>query len=48
MQQADSHQLINSFDSLLFDADGVLWLDDTPIPGAADFLRYLVSVGLYL
>ncbi|EFO25592.1 4-nitrophenylphosphatase [Loa loa] len=45
IQQADSHQLINLFDSLLFDADGVLWLDDTPLPGAADFLRHLVSVG---
>ncbi|VDO15620.1 unnamed protein product, partial [Brugia timori] len=45
VQQADGHQLISSFDSFLFDADGVLWLDDTPLPGAADFLRHLVSAG---
>ncbi|CAG9529588.1 unnamed protein product [Cercopithifilaria johnstoni] len=45
VQQADGHQLINSFDSFLFDADGVLWLGDTPLPGAADFLRHLISAG---
>lgn len=45
VQQADGHQLISSFDSFLFDADGVLWLDDTALPGAADFLRHLVSAG---
>ncbi|VDK77760.1 unnamed protein product [Onchocerca ochengi] len=45
VQEADVHQLINSFDSFFFDADGVLWLDNIPLPGAADFLRYLISIG---
>lgn len=48
VQQADYYKLINSFDSFFFDADGVLWLGDTPLPGAADFLLHLVSTGLCL
>lgn len=47
VQQADGHQLINSFESFFFDADGVLWLGDTPLPGAVDFLQHLISSGLY-
>jgi len=37
--------MLESFDNFLFDADGVLWLGNSPIPGAIDFLNMLVSVG---
>uniref|UniRef100_A0A915PXW9 Phosphoglycolate phosphatase n=1 Tax=Setaria digitata TaxID=48799 RepID=A0A915PXW9_9BILA len=45
VQQADAHHLVNSFDSFLFDADGVLWIDDMPLLGAADFIEYLITAG---
>ncbi|VDK53248.1 unnamed protein product [Gongylonema pulchrum] len=32
------HQLLSSFQTFLFDADGVLWLGDTPLPGKSVFI----------
>ncbi|CEF61770.1 2-phosphoglycolate phosphatase, eukaryotic family and HAD-superfamily hydrolase, subfamily IIA and HAD-like domain and Nitrophenylphosphatase-like domain-containing protein [Strongyloides ratti] len=37
------NEMLNSFDNFLFDADGVLWLGNQPIPGAIDFINLLVN-----
>ncbi|VDN05601.1 unnamed protein product [Thelazia callipaeda] len=45
VKQVNANELTSQFDSFLFDADGVLWLADTPLPGARDLLQYLITAG---
>ncbi|KAK6013721.1 phosphoglycolate/pyridoxal phosphate phosphatase family protein [Ostertagia ostertagi] len=33
------------YETFLFDADGVLWMGDVPIPGAVDFISTLQEIG---
>ena len=35
--------IIHRYDNFLFDCDGVVWLGETLIPGAADFIQLLVD-----
>ncbi|VDD94299.1 unnamed protein product, partial [Enterobius vermicularis] len=35
--------LLVNVDAFIFDADGVLWLGNTPIPGSPEFIKYLLS-----
>ena len=37
--------LISKYDYFIFDWDGVLWNQDTEIPGAIDFISYLKKNG---
>lgn len=37
----DYEKLLDSYDTWLFDCDGVLWEGTRLIPGATDFLGYL-------
>ena len=37
-------KLINEIETFIFDADGVLWLGETAIPGSPEFLDYLLSM----
>lgn len=37
-------QLLGDFDTFLFDADGVLWTGDIPVPGAIQFIDLLLSL----
>lgn len=36
-------QLLSNFDTFVFDADGVLWTGDIPIPGAAEWINTLLD-----
>ncbi|CAD6185717.1 unnamed protein product [Caenorhabditis auriculariae] len=36
-------ELLAKFDTFLFDADGVLWTGDIPVPGAIEFFKYLLA-----
>ncbi|EFP03889.1 hypothetical protein CRE_28764 [Caenorhabditis remanei] len=36
-------ELLSNFDTFVFDADGVLWTGDIPIPGAADWINTLLD-----
>ncbi|VDK18313.1 unnamed protein product [Anisakis simplex] len=38
-------ELLCEIDTFIFDADGVLWLDSTPIVGSAEFLEFLIEHG---
>ncbi|XP_036326661.1 glycerol-3-phosphate phosphatase-like [Rhagoletis pomonella] len=38
-------QWLNSFDTIISDCDGVIWLGDTVIEGAVDTMRYLKQSG---
>lgn len=38
-------QWIQNVDAFLFDCDGVLWVGDTPIPGANDMINLMRSLG---
>lgn len=40
-----SREDVLKFDTFLFDADGVLWKGDTPVPGAIDFIATLLGAG---
>ncbi|KAG5418772.1 pho2 [Candida metapsilosis] len=40
--------LIDHYDNFLFDCDGVVWLGDELIPGAAEFIQLLVDNGKQL
>lgn len=44
-QEIHKQQLIDSYDTFLFDADGVLWLGEEVINGAVEALNHLVSIG---
>ncbi|VDK19515.1 unnamed protein product, partial [Anisakis simplex] len=37
--------MLCEIDTFIFDADGVLWLDSTPIVGSAEFLEFLIEHG---
>uniref|UniRef100_A0A8R1E4L2 Uncharacterized protein n=1 Tax=Caenorhabditis japonica TaxID=281687 RepID=A0A8R1E4L2_CAEJA len=37
--------LLEKFDTFVFDADGVLWTGDIPIPGAAEWINTLLDGG---
>lgn len=37
--RADSIEIFNKYDNFIFDADGVLWLDNCAIPGAIELLK---------
>jgi hypothetical protein len=41
--RADYAKLIEKYDTFLFDCDGVLWIEEHVIPGAAEVLGYLRS-----
>ncbi|CAB3402053.1 unnamed protein product [Caenorhabditis bovis] len=36
-------QLLTDYDTFLFDADGVLWTGDIPVPGAIEFINHLLD-----
>ncbi|CAI2351765.1 unnamed protein product [Caenorhabditis sp. 36 PRJEB53466] len=36
-------ELLANFDTFVFDADGVLWTGDVPVPGAADWINTLLN-----
>ncbi|EEQ37656.1 putative 4-nitrophenylphosphatase [Clavispora lusitaniae] len=38
-------ELFNAYDHFIFDCDGVIWLDDTLIPGVSEFLENLRKNG---
>ncbi|XP_053607028.1 glycerol-3-phosphate phosphatase isoform X2 [Plodia interpunctella] len=38
-------QFLNSFDTVLSDCDGVLWLENNAIPGSADAMNYFRKLG---
>ncbi|XP_059053890.1 glycerol-3-phosphate phosphatase [Achroia grisella] len=38
-------EFLNSFDTVLTDCDGVLWIDTTAIPGSADTINYFRKQG---
>uniref|UniRef100_A0A0N5AQ46 Phosphoglycolate phosphatase n=1 Tax=Syphacia muris TaxID=451379 RepID=A0A0N5AQ46_9BILA len=47
-QQLDSKSLdflLSNVNAFIFDADGVLWLGDTVIPGSPQFIEHLLSKG---
>ncbi|UMM27720.1 hypothetical protein L5515_010892 [Caenorhabditis briggsae] len=37
------NQLLANFDTFVFDADGVLWTGDIPIPGASQWINTLLD-----
>jgi HAD superfamily hydrolase (TIGR01450 family) len=44
-QEISRDKLLASYDAFLFDADGVLWLDENVIVGAVEALNELVAIG---
>lgn len=44
-QEITQNQLLASYDTFLFDADGVLWLGEGVIDGAVEALNQLVAKG---
>ncbi|GMS81087.1 hypothetical protein PENTCL1PPCAC_3262 [Pristionchus entomophagus] len=40
-----SQEAAYNYDAYLFDADGTLWTNDEPIPGAINFVQDLISMG---
>ncbi|XP_030029593.1 glycerol-3-phosphate phosphatase isoform X1 [Manduca sexta] len=38
-------EFLNSFDTVLTDCDGVLWIDNNAIPGSADAMNYFRKLG---
>lgn len=42
---ATAKHILGSYDTFLFDADGVLWRDENPLPGAIDLVKQLSDVG---
>ncbi|CAK1586135.1 unnamed protein product [Parnassius mnemosyne] len=38
-------EFLNSFDTVLCDCDGVLWIDNNAIPGSADTMNYFRKIG---
>ncbi|KPJ07195.1 Phosphoglycolate phosphatase [Papilio machaon] len=38
-------EFLNSFDTVLSDCDGVLWIDNNAIPGSADTMNYFRKIG---
>ncbi|XP_063382471.1 glycerol-3-phosphate phosphatase [Cydia fagiglandana] len=38
-------EFLNSFDTVLTDCDGVLWIDNNAIPGSADAMNYFRKIG---
>ncbi|XP_068618219.1 glycerol-3-phosphate phosphatase-like isoform X2 [Battus philenor] len=38
-------EFLNSFDTVLSDCDGVLWIDNNAIPGSADTMNYFRKLG---
>ncbi|KOB78039.1 putative 4-nitrophenylphosphatase [Operophtera brumata] len=48
LQEATAEQVqefLNSFDTVLTDCDGVLWIDNNSIPGAADAMNFFRKIG---
>uniref|UniRef100_A0A0N4ZP78 4-nitrophenylphosphatase n=1 Tax=Parastrongyloides trichosuri TaxID=131310 RepID=A0A0N4ZP78_PARTI len=43
ISKLELNYMLHSYDNFLFDADGVLWLGNNPIPGAIDFINLLIS-----
>lgn len=44
MERATAERLVR-YDTVLFDADGVLWLGERPVPGAVQALARLAALG---
>ncbi|CAI5449341.1 unnamed protein product [Caenorhabditis angaria] len=42
-QEISKDELLQNFDTFVFDADGVLWTGDVPVPGAADWINFLLK-----
>ncbi|XP_020298724.1 glycerol-3-phosphate phosphatase isoform X2 [Pseudomyrmex gracilis] len=45
LSQEDIRKLINSFDTVLTDCDGVLWMHMTPLPYSSDVINLLRKLG---
>ncbi|CAI5444353.1 unnamed protein product [Caenorhabditis angaria] len=43
LRNISKSELLSNFDTYLFDADGVLWTGDIPIPGAIEFINELIE-----
>lgn len=43
--EEDINSFLGNYDSILFDCDGVIWLDNELIPGVLETLNYLRSIG---
>lgn len=44
-KKSEIKQWINSFDTVLSDCDGVLWLGDRVLPGSPDVINFFKSIG---
>lgn len=42
---ADVKLWLDSFDTVLTDCDGVIWVENNPLPGATDVINRFLSVG---
>lgn len=48
LSPADIKQWLDSFDTVLTDCDGVIWVDNDPLPQAADVINKLIESGKQL
>ncbi|XP_053680753.1 glycerol-3-phosphate phosphatase-like [Anopheles nili] len=48
LSQAEIKTWIDSFDTVLTDCDGVIWVDNNPLPGAPDVINKFIACGKQL